>query len=75
MYTKDDEIDDFFFMVKGVAAFTNNSQNNSIIGVIDPERLIRNSAKMESFKVFGCEDSVINHLWVLLECNYNNNSS
>ena len=72
LYSKDDEIDDFFFMVKGVAAFTNN---NSIIGLIDPQRLVKNSAKMKSFKVFGCEDSVINHLWVLLECEYNNNST
>lgn len=65
-------------MIKGVAAFTNNTENNSIIGLIDPNCILKipeNDIKIEMFKVFGCEDSVVNHLWVLLECNSNNNAA
>jgi len=28
-------------MIKGVAAFTNNSENNSIIGLVDPNCILK----------------------------------
>jgi hypothetical protein len=36
LYSEGDEIDEFYFMTKGVAAFIKEKQNNQIIGVIDP---------------------------------------
>ena len=61
-----DEIDDFFFMTRGVSAFVRNYQPQTIIGVIDPCSLLK-SKKFKPLQFFGCEDSVFNHLNMLLE--------
>jgi len=58
-------------MTKGVAAFIKEKQNNAIIGVVDPLKVLQMSKKAEKMKVlqsFGCEDSVYNHLHMLIEC-------
>lgn len=36
LYSIGDEIDDFFFMTRGVSAFVRNYQTQTIIGVMDP---------------------------------------
>lgn len=70
IYSEGDEIDDFYFMTKGVAAFIKEKQNNTILGVVDPLKVLQmqtKAAKMKVFQSFGCEDSVYNHLHMLIE--------
>lgn len=40
MYREGEEINDFFFMTKGVAAFIKEEQFNQIIGLIDPNNIL-----------------------------------
>lgn len=40
LYTYDDEIDDFYFMTKGIAAFIREKDENMIIGVMDPRNIL-----------------------------------
>ena len=70
IYQVDDEIDDFFFMTKGVAAFIKSPNNSAIISVIDPNGNLpikRKAKGMKTLQFFGCEDSVYNHLKTLIE--------
>jgi CRP-like cAMP-binding protein len=69
LYSEFDEIDDFYFVTKGVTAFVRTRNHNMIIGVIDPLQILKMETKAKDFKVFdffGCEDSVVNHLSLLL---------
>jgi hypothetical protein len=57
-------------MTKGIAAFIETKKNNSIIGVIDSNNILKMSKianGIKVFKFFGCEDTVFNHLHLLLE--------
>jgi hypothetical protein len=70
LYQADDEIDEFYFMTAGVAAFIETKKNNSIIGVIDANNILNMSTKADGIKVFnyfGCEDTVYNHLKMLID--------
>lgn len=70
IYSEGDEIDDFYFMTKGVAAFIKEKQNNTILGIVDPLKVLQmelKASKMRVFQSFGCEDSVYNHLHMLVE--------
>jgi hypothetical protein len=52
-------------MTKGIAAFIETKKNNSIIGVIDSNNILKmakNANGIKVFKYFGCEDTVYNHL-------------
>ena len=62
-------IQDFYFAIKGISAFIKEKQNNQIIGVIDPKNKLDLESKLSKsvvFNTFGCEDSVYNHLLVLI---------
>lgn len=57
-------------MTKGVSAFIKEKQNNQIIGLMDPNDMLNLSKKicnMKPMQTFGCEDSVYNHLHLMLE--------
>ena len=57
-------------MTKGVAAFISEKQDNAIIGVADPLKVLAMNAKASNLKVFqsfGCEDSIYNHLNMLIQ--------
>ncbi len=57
-------------MTAGVAAFIETKKNNSIIGVIDSNNILNMSTKADGIKVFnyfGCEDTVYNHLKMLID--------
>jgi hypothetical protein len=57
-------------MTSGVAAFIETKKNNFIIGVIDSNNILKMDTKangIKVFKYFGCEDTVYNHLHLLLE--------
>jgi hypothetical protein len=40
MYREGEEINDFYFMTKGVAAFIKEQQHCAIIGLIDPNQIL-----------------------------------
>lgn len=71
LYTYDDEIDDFYFMTKGIAAFIREKDENMIIGVMDPRNILQMDQKSPNLRIyqcFGCEDAVYNHMHMLIEC-------
>ena len=69
MYTEDDEIDGFYFLKKGLAAFILPKMSGMIYAVLDPEEQLSKSTKrkMQTFQYFGCEDSVYNHLKLIID--------
>ena len=70
LYQEGDEIQEFYFMTKGVCAFIKEKLNNSIIGMVDPNKMLElanKASKMKTFQYFGLEDSVYNHLHMLIE--------
>lgn len=40
VYSEDDEIDGFYFMIKGLASFILPHMSNMIFAIIDPEETI-----------------------------------
>ena len=52
LYSDGDEIDDFYFMTKGIAAFIRDKQDNMIIGVMDPHHILHMDKKAPKLKVF-----------------------
>lgn len=68
IYNEDDEIDGFYFMIKGLASFILPSMSNMIFAIIDPEETITAHKKryMKTFQYFGMEDSVMNHLRMII---------
>ena len=62
IYQEGDQIDGFYFMTKGAAAFKIPWSNNVMYAIIDPEKsLNKNPRKAKVFQYFGCEDTVWNH--------------
>jgi CRP-like cAMP-binding protein len=52
LYSEGDEIDGFYFMIKGVSAFIKEKQNKQIIGLIDPFEVLEVSRKLDKLHVF-----------------------
>lgn len=52
LYSEGDEIDDFYFMTKGIAAFVRDKQDNMIVGVMDPHRILDIEKKASGLRVF-----------------------
>lgn len=56
-------------MTKGVALFVKPEKGREIIGVVDPESKLRmqeTAKKLKNFQYFGCEDSVQNHMIMMV---------
>ena len=70
VYNEDDEITTFYFQTKGLAAFVLPKMSGMVYAIIDPEKqLFKNSIKkkMRVFQYYGMEDSIYNHLRLLVE--------
>lgn len=68
IYAEDDEIDGFYFMVKGLASFNLPSMSSMIFAVIDPEKTLQlPNMNMETFQYFGMEDSISNHIQINMQ--------
>jgi CRP-like cAMP-binding protein len=50
LYEEGNQIDGFYFMTKGVAAFVKPTEGNAIIGLIDPDKVLK--TEESSLKVF-----------------------
>lgn len=66
IYQKGDLIDNFFFCIRGVAAFVMSDLNNELIQVIDPiiylarRKKQTNISRFPVLQYFGAEDLVVN---------------
>lgn len=60
-------------MTRGIAAFTSTDDHihdTKIIAVVDPYNILqfrKRKSPTQVFQYFGCEDSVLNHLLMLLD--------
>lgn len=68
IYQEGEEIDGFYFMIRGLAAWTLPKMSNMIYSIVDPGRETisqERGRRMKIFQYFGMEDSVMNHLKLL----------
>ena len=65
LYSKEDEIDGFYFMIKGLAGFTLPERSGMIFGVIDPAQILGWQNDLRVFQFFGMEDTIFNHINLL----------
>ena len=71
VYEEGDDIDQFYFMTSGLAAFVIPRQNGMIFAIIDPDDYNEQRRTGKVFQYFGCEDSVYNHCKLLLDLDNN----
>ena len=64
MYQRGDNIEDFFFSIKGMSGFVMPEHQNKLYAVIDPEEYKKNKSKRHRRRIvmqsFGIEDAIIN---------------
>lgn len=68
IYHEEEEIDGFYFMIRGLAAWTLPKMSNMIYSIVDPGRETiskERGRRMKIFQYFGMEDSIMNHLKLL----------
>jgi CRP-like cAMP-binding protein len=68
LYRQGDEINSFFIVISGIAAFVTPKYRQSIFAVVDPSVSDAKSKlknRIGTLKHLGYEDSVVNHLLLL----------
>jgi CRP-like cAMP-binding protein len=62
LYSREDEIDGFYFMIKGLAGLTLPERSGMMFGVIDPTHMLGWQEELQVFQFIGMEDTILNHI-------------